>query len=251
MEPGHYYNLITKRIIKNAPKDENICWGLEGYPVIGTREVVEAYSHQIQNPVFIKPFQNVACLCADAIAISRSAVQETRAVCGSGEILTGESCAKFGLFEHLSFDNIKTDAEVLRVIDGDTIEILLYVKLELLARKRNNNEFSVIVPEEHMGAGFYTKLCIRLYGLDTSEKQFDTGKKAKEIMIDKLASMNNLIIVHFIDQCRDKYGRSLAVIYSRDGEMLNTLFENHPELASSYDGGTKKTTRERFTEMPR
>ncbi len=239
--PGDYLNLATKRIVKNAPKDADVCWGIKGVAIVGTRAQVEQYAqnNKIEDPEYVKPFQNIRCLCETAIAVSKSAVRNDRAICGTSEIVTAERSKQYGIFESLSFDNIETNAEVLRVVDGDTFDILVYITLDQLARKRNDNEFSIIVPSQHKDAGFYTKLCVRLYGVDTSEKQLEAGKLAKTLMTEKLQSMENLVTVHFIDQCRDKYGRSLVIMYSRHGELLNTLFEDMPELAAAYTGGTK------------
>ena len=239
--PGQYKNLNSKRIVKHQPKDETICWGIAGHSVIGTREQIEYYTSekQICDPEYIKPFQNVRILCNDAVEISKAAVISDYAISGAGENIETDDIEMHGKYEVFGFDNLDTQARVLKVIDADTWDIHIYIKLTDLARKRNNGEFSVIVPDTHAYAGFFTKVRVRLYGLDSAEKNTQAGKRAKELMVQKLESLNYTVYVRFLDACNDKYGRSLVVINSIDGELLNNLFEHDPELASSYTGGTK------------
>ena len=100
--------------------------------------------------------------------------------------------------------------KVLRVVDGDTIEI------------------------DYKGA----KEKVRLIGVDTPEsvhpdanKNIESGKTASNYTKDLLDGKN--ITLEFDVQQKDKYGRLLAYVYL-DGEMINKklLAEGYAKLAT-------------------
>ena len=100
------------------------------------------------------------------------------------------------------------NAELIRVIDGDTIEA-------------------------NVDLGFYTRkrVTIRLYGIDTPEtrtkdlEEKEKGIAAKERLQD-LLSDDKFILV---SQGLDKYGRCLADVIISTGENANLilLYEGH------------------------
>jgi micrococcal nuclease len=82
---------------------------------------------------------------------------------------------------------------------------------------------------------------IRLDGIDTAElKSKDVILKAKALEAKEL--LRSLIenkIVYLKSLGVDKYGRSLAKIYTLDGVCCNEELKNK-ELALEYNGGTKQ-----------
>lgn len=106
--------------------------------------------------------------------------------------------------------------EVLRVVDGDTIEI------------------------DYNGE----KEKVRLIGVDTpesvhpdAEKNTDYGKTAAEFTTEKLEGQ--LVSLEFDVEQRDKYGRLLAYVYL-DGQMFNSLLlEEGHAMVSTYPPNVK------------
>ena len=80
--------------------------------------------------------------------------------------------------------------KVVGVSDGDTIKILTADRQEIK---------------------------IRLYGIDTPEKAQDYGQKAKQFTSD--AVFGKTVRVEIID--RDRYGRSVALVFPDNGPTLN------------------------------
>lgn len=100
----------------------------------------------------------------------------------------------------------KYNAKVLKVIDGDTIDILL-----------------------DLGFGISYKQRIRFYDYDApetfrpkSEKERTLGLKAKEFLKEKILGEN--IIISTIKDKRGKYGRILGIIY-HDDICINDLMK--------------------------
>lgn len=104
-------------------------------------------------------------------------------------------------------------AEVLRVVDGDTIDMLIDLGFDVWIKQR-----------------------IRLDGIDTPEKKFALGKALKKSMQDQLEGEFVLIEV----AKPDKYGRYLGTIWLTENslESINhQLYANG--LAKLYSGGSK------------
>ena len=89
-------------------------------------------------------------------------------------------------------------ATVLKVIDGDTIELMV-----------------------DLGFSVHHKIRVRLYGVNTPEsrtkdlKEKELGLKAKQFTQDWLAT-HKWVFVNTIPDKNDKYGRVLARIFSSD-----------------------------------
>jgi len=82
----------------------------------------------------------------------------------------------------------KYEAEVLRVIDGDTFEVLI-----------------------NLGFGIVVKHHIRLLGIDTPEMREEQGPIAKKFVEDHL--LNKRIYLTDVKPKTDKYGRTLAKVW--------------------------------------
>ena len=125
-----------------------------------------------------------------------------------------------------SYENIKKLVKVLRVIDGDTIDIALH----------------------HDETGKIFKHRIRLYGIDTPEmhpllshpnrtEEMAAAQQAKEALTRRFQENDNLVVALFYKF--DKYGRLLATFYDKQGEDINQwlIAAGH---AQAYFGKTKK-----------
>ena len=112
-------------------------------------------------------------------------------------------------------------SEVLRVVDGDTVDVLL-----------------------DLSFGVFRKVRIRANGIDTPESR-TRNKREKELGLAAKARMKNLcgkkVYVESLNKGKlDKYGRLLANLYTEkenNNICLTLIKEGH---AVKYDG-TKKT----------
>ena len=108
--------------------------------------------------------------------------------------------------------------EVIKVVDGDTIDVIFDVGFSMFRKER-----------------------IRLDGIDTPEsvtadayeKRF--GLESKQFLQVWLSKQSKLRAKTKKD---DKYGRILADIYGNDGVCVNKLMIENG-FAWAYDGGTK------------
>ena len=125
-----------------------------------------------------------------------------------------------------SYENLQRMVKVLRVVDGDTLDIALY----------------------YTETGKIFRHRVRLYGIDTPEKrpslsnknrdkEIAASKKSREALTEKLKENDNLVIAHFYKP--DKYGRLLCTLYDKQGDDINKwMIESG--FAYEYFGKTKK-----------
>jgi micrococcal nuclease len=112
-------------------------------------------------------------------------------------------------------------AEILRVVDGDTVDVLIDLGFDILHKTR-----------------------LRLYGIDAPEtrtkdlKEKAAGLKAKTFAIDWLDGHSTVHIQTFKDK-HGKYGRVLAEIYS---DEIKTACLNHDliESGNAFEYKSKK-----------
>lgn len=147
-------------------------------------------------------------------------------------------------------------AIVSDIIDGDTVNIIVYVPLAKLANGHQYHYYSKkgirsFIHTHFMNAGFFTKLKCRLNGCDAMEKDTPEGKFAKELTIDLYKRIKGKVWVEFPQdddiEDSDKYGRSLIKIYAdktKKVEYNNYLFQFNDEkngirVVEPYDGGKK------------
>jgi endonuclease YncB( thermonuclease family) len=128
-----------------------------------------------------------------------------------------------------TYEHIRKMIKVLRVVDGDTVDIAL---------------------QEETGKIF--KHRVRLYGIDTPEKrpsasdperdkEIAASKRSSDALIDRLKENDNLVIALFHKP--DKYGRLLCTFYDKQGDDINQWMVKSG-FAYEYFGKTKKTFRE-------
>ena len=124
-----------------------------------------------------------------------------------------------------SYENIKKEVKVLRVIDGDTVDIAFH--------------------HDEMNRIF--KYRIRMYGIDTPEKrplksdpnrdkEIAASLVSKNALIARLQENNYLIVALFYKP--DKYGRLLATFYDKKGDINKWMVESG--YAYEYFGKTKE-----------
>jgi micrococcal nuclease len=90
-------------------------------------------------------------------------------------------------------------AELIRVIDGDTVELIIDLGFDTLRKER-----------------------FRLYGIDAPEMNTAKGKEAKAWLIGVLGPYGAIYvqtIQHNTKAKRDKYGRFLAVLFDDTSDM--------------------------------
>lgn len=267
-----WYNLATKRFVKNQPKNTDICWSLRKVRVLGTESQVQSFwdlnSKQLRkicsgktcSDELFQPFRDIAFISDDAA--SRSAqlltgpssqfIKPPRSI--DVESLTNDQLTSL---THLHFGGLFLKARVMNVIDGDTLTVAVFFPLVELSqarsvdstRKSKDVKFCAYPLKEKKQTGFFTVVSIRTYGYDAVEKDEPAGQLAKQLFQEKLESLNNVVWCQFIDPQihKDKYGRHLAVLYEdpQKQKMLNDYLlrkeqEVKTTLVHPYLGGTKE-----------
>jgi len=124
-----------------------------------------------------------------------------------------------------TFENIKQTCKVLRVVDGDTVDIAFY----------------------HKDIAKLYKYRLRLYGIDTPEKrpsltsptrdaEMAAARRASKALTSRLEELEYLVIIQFYK--KDKYGRLMGTLYDKAGASINDwmILQGY---AVSYNGGKK------------
>ena len=121
----------------------------------------------------------------------------------------------------LTYKGLVLKAKIIKIIDGDSFDALIYLSLHQLSILKNkkigrgrSNKTEPFVPiiTNNINSGFFTKVEIRAYGIDTAEKNTKRGLLAKSIMQYKYSLSNNIVYLSF--KGTEKYGRHLCEIYS-------------------------------------
>jgi micrococcal nuclease len=113
-------------------------------------------------------------------------------------------------------------AKVDRVIDGDTIDVIL-----------------------DLGFDIYYKARVRFYGINTPESRTrdlvekEAGLAAKQYVVDWISSRDDSVIVQTTIDDKGKYGRVLGTILDKEGgESLNAKLVSDGH-AVEYFGGKR------------
>lgn len=128
-----------------------------------------------------------------------------------------------------TYEHLRKMVKVLRVIDGDTVDIAL---------------------QEETGKIFTHR--VRLYGIDTPEKrpsasdperekEIAASKRSSEALTNRLKENDHLVIALFHKS--DKYGRLMCTFYDKQGDDINQWMVKSG-FAYEYFGKTKKAFRE-------
>jgi endonuclease YncB( thermonuclease family) len=125
-----------------------------------------------------------------------------------------------------TFEGLKKKVKVLRIIDGDTVDIALH----------------------HKESDIVFKHRVRLYGIDTPEKRPSKNdpNRDKEIAASKRSSealteylRKNDFVVLSLFYKNDKYGRLMCTFYDKDGGNINKWMIDNG-YAYEYFGKTKQ-----------
>jgi endonuclease YncB( thermonuclease family) len=130
----------------------------------------------------------------------------------------------------VSYENIRKKVKVLRIVDGDTVDIAM-------VSDDTNKIF---------------KYRVRLYGIDTPEKkplksnpdrekEIEASKKSSQALYKKIEENHHIVTILLSKP--DKYGRLLGTLYDKKGEDINQWMVSQG-FATPYFGKTKKS----FTE---
>ena len=130
-----------------------------------------------------------------------------------------------------SYEKLRKKVKILRVIDGDTVDIAM----------------SLVELQEYTQKDIY-KYRVRLYGIDTPEKrppkndpnrdkEIAASKRSSEALNNYLRENDYIVIAQFYKP--DKYGRLLATFYDKNGDDINKwmVFNGY---AYEYFGKTKE-----------
>ena len=103
-------------------------------------------------------------------------------------------------------------AELVRVVDGDTVDLIIDLGFDTSRKER-----------------------FRLYGIDAPELRTAAGKVAKAWLWEALQPLEAIYVQTIqlkTKAKRDKYGRFLAVLYSEFGDVRTKLPEGSLALES-------------------
>ena len=130
-----------------------------------------------------------------------------------------------------SYENLKKMVKILKVIDGDTVDIALYSDDTRKIFKHRVRLYGIDTPEMHPSLSNPDRL-----------KEIGEAKLAKEALIQRLQENDHLVIAHF--HKFDKYGRLMATLYDKQGDDINKWMITSG-YAQEYFGKTKKKFVER------
>jgi endonuclease YncB( thermonuclease family) len=225
-----WYNLRTNRIVKNLPTS-SATYSIRNVRVIGTyKDIVDFHkinSIDIDENMIYQPIEDIEFLSTEIINITESSNMNKLNTKKKLKDITKEEINNMDLF---SFNGMFVKGRVAKVIDGDTLRVIVHIPLKKLMNKYGS---------------FNTLIKIRTYGYDAQEKNTGEGKIAKELFKEKLESLDNIIWCYLLHN--DKYGRTLAVLFEdkRRKVLLNDyLFKKEKEkgtlkLVNTYLGGKK------------
>jgi micrococcal nuclease len=104
-------------------------------------------------------------------------------------------------------------AELIRVVDGDTVDLIIDLGFDTLRKER-----------------------FRLYGIDAPEMRTEDGKAAKKWLWDALQPLDAIYVqtIQLSTKAkRDKYGRFLAVLFDDTSDMQASGPTNTPVSPAS------------------
>lgn len=131
--------------------------------------------------------------------------------------------------------NLEGKAKIVNIKDGDTVDLLFYVKLSDLAKERlkgRDKKNRVPVVTQHTHTGFFSVFSCRFYGIDAAEHNTAQGQLNTILLEDYLLKLNKIVYIKI--RKFDKYGRMMADLYSDKEfkDLINTKLVgvNVPEL---------------------
>lgn len=124
-----------------------------------------------------------------------------------------------------TLEGLRSTVKILRILDGDTVDIALYHRGDKVYRHR-----------------------VRLNGIDTPEKrpalsdpnrqlEIEASKRSKDALEQRIKENDDVVLAVFYRP--DKYGRLLCTFYDKSGDNINQWMVTHG-FAYEYHGKTKK-----------
>jgi len=273
---GQYLNLTTHRFIKNKEshkdyhfldlitidpvngKDFRVCGEAQilNEFLIENKLVPEhtPFSHLLQNNLVKGKVEDLKTSVHSSNEVLRSSERDkigTTLFVPKSSSIRDVSDENFNSLSNFQLLGVTGEGRVKKIIDGDTIDLAIFIDLGYLSKGSRHIEKKVhsvkaeVFPLDPK-TGFFTLYRIRLYGIDAMEKNTKAGVKASELMAQKYKSLKGFL--YYKSYGMDKYGRLLLELFE-DKEMKNCinyhlLDYKDPELGvlvERYDGGTKST----------
>ncbi len=223
-----YYNLNTGRIITKAQPEHDI-YLAKSLHVAGTVEQLQRFAtiNNI-NVALVEPLPII-----EHLKLPKRVPRHTDII-----NLTSNKVDNITAF---SLDGLVVPALVTKVYDGDTIHVKHFVPIKYLGGLYGN--FFT-----RKNAGVFVDTTIRMFGLDAVELNTTYGPKARDILDNYLKDQKHPYYIWVSFSKRDKYGRTLAVIWLREATdsstsvnelLLKTPPENGVLLFKPYYGGKR------------
>ena len=215
-EDGFWFNLDTGRVVKHL--DVTLCI-LKLYNVIGSWENLEKFKRvNTLNDDIEEIDNNFEYVCNS----KRKKLQNSQTIVRKSRTINVKDTTEI---PSLSLCGKLCKCKVVKVIDGDTLKCVIknpYKKTSIFSK---SELFTVVV---------------RVYGLDSQEKDTREGEIAKNIVELELLLLDNIVWLLF--DKREKYGRELALVYKdkKLSRLLCSSLFNKDNLAHVYLGGKKK-----------
>lgn len=210
---GHWYNLSTNRVITKIPKT---CSDM----VLHDKPRVAGTPAQIARFLALQTGQLIAGPSSLSLQYQDNDVAS----------LTQDH---LDVIPRFTLVGLTTKARVVKIIDGDTLDLVFYVSLEKL----------LVLKIDAVG-GFFTRWVTRISEYDAAESKTERGIIAKMMMCEKMLQLNNIVYIRVIKF--EPHGRILADVYE-DPEYTKHIKHyfldyTHPSLgkiAVPYDGGKR------------
>ena len=164
---------------------------------------------------------------------------------GNKSIKKSDNILDLNITEYKKFnlENICGNFYVESVYDGDTITILVPIKLHIYSTI-SSNQIDLESDSNKSNTVYFNKVRLRLFGIDTPEIKpkkdipnrdvhIAKAKEARDFLSSQI--LNKIIYVKFFKS--DKYGRPLANIYQNNIYLNDLMVEKG--FGKKYDGGTK------------
>ena len=249
-----YYNLGTNRVIQGEKPKEKI-YAIEKYRVAGKVEELERFAELNSIPMnevlpdqFIEP---VTLLTRFLKFLNLKKDGKKRS-----ELIRSISIKNFnfGNIGEFSFLGLTGQCRILKIVDGDTVDVGVCLPLDYLREEHSRKIGSsstvqpVIVASSNR-VKIFLKLRVRLMKLDAAEHDTLEGVKATAILQQTFSGIDNL--PYYRCHGTDKYGRELMTFYF-DKELKKSICEflvkNFNDCFEYYDGGRKS---DRMKNLPR
>jgi len=245
-DDGRYLNLPTSRFILQ-PRQGQL--SSPKYRIAGSREEIELFAE-------LNKLSKSEVLANCGIEVEERTTfffcfpigQRNHQRIFSQPTSTSEIDKVISRFEGLhlfSLEGLFSKVYLSRIIDGDTVEGVVYVPFSFLTEVRSCFENGHVVRRTmaipsytESKNGFFSKFMIRLYGIDAMESNTREGKAATEILISKLPK-NKILWGWF--HGNEKYGRQLVEFFydEKRKKPLNFELLKNPKNFEIYFGGTK------------